>query len=124
MALRHPIQKEVYPSEAHKIRGSSAKMQNKGFKYKLYMYNYMEQLKTKIKRWGNSFGIVVPMDIIRKENLREDADVTVSIQTSHTITVGELMDLSIKLGVATKLKNVDTQKALREVDKAFWPEGD
>jgi antitoxin component of MazEF toxin-antitoxin module len=99
-------------------------MQNEGFKYKLYMYNYMEQLKTKIKRWGNSFGIVVPMDIIRKENLREDADVTVSIQTSRTITVGELMDLSIKLGVAKKLKNVDTQKALREVDKAFWPEGD
>ncbi|MEK6888907.1 MAG: AbrB/MazE/SpoVT family DNA-binding domain-containing protein [Nanoarchaeota archaeon] len=32
----------------------------------------MTQGEAKLKRWGNSFAIVIPVDIIQKEKLRED----------------------------------------------------
>ncbi len=82
----------------------------------------MEQINTKIKRWGNSFGIVVPMEIIKKEELKEDADVTVTIQTLHKMTGKDLMELGKKFGIAKKLKDIDVLKALKEVDRVFWPE--
>ena len=31
----------------------------------------MIEMESKLKRWGRSFGIVVPMDKIREENLSE-----------------------------------------------------
>ena len=82
----------------------------------------MEQISTKVKKWGNSFGIVLPINVIEKERIKEGTEITVTIQPKNKMTVGDLMNLSRELGLDKKLKNIDTQKALREVDKAFWPE--
>ena len=82
----------------------------------------MEQINTRIKRWGNSFGIVVPRDVIKKENLSENTEVTITIQTSRKMTGRDLMELGRKLGIAKKLQKTDIEKSLKEVDEAFWPE--
>ena len=82
----------------------------------------MEQINTKVKRWGNSFGVVLPIKIIEKENLKEGAEITITVQPKKKMTVGDLMKISREQGLDKKLKNTSTAKALREVDKAFWSE--
>ena len=37
----------------------------------------MIELKTKLKRWGNSFGIVVPISFVEKEGAKEGDEVTI-----------------------------------------------
>ncbi len=77
----------------------------------------MEQIHTKVRRWGNSFGIVLPMRVVEKENLKEGAEITITIKPKEITKVKDVFGILKK-----ELKDIDTQKALREVDKAFWPE--
>ena len=39
----------------------------------------MIEVEAKLRRWGRSFGVVVPMDVVRKERLVEDEDVRILI---------------------------------------------
>ena len=82
----------------------------------------MEQIKTTLKKWGNSFGIVVPMETINNENLKEGSEIIITIHQKKAMTVGDLMELGRKTGIAKKLKGMDTEKALKEVDRELWPE--
>lgn len=38
------------------------------------------QAKSKLKRWGNSYGIVVPKEIVEKEGLKEGELVEISVR--------------------------------------------
>jgi len=40
----------------------------------------MIELKTKLRKWGNSFGVVVPQKIIIEENAREGDEVFILIR--------------------------------------------
>ncbi len=77
----------------------------------------MEQVDVKVKRWGNSFGIILPVRVVEKENLSEGKEIIVTIQSKEKTKVKDVFGILKK-----ELSKVDTQKALREVDKAFWPE--
>ena len=81
----------------------------------------MEQIKTKIKRWGNSFGVVIPMEVVNKKGFKENSDVSVTIESNKRMTVGDVMGLARKF----KLKRKgNTQKILDEIDKELWPNGE
>lgn len=82
----------------------------------------MEKIKTKVRKWGNSFGIVIPAGVVNKEGIRENSEVSVTIEPEDKMTVGDLMKLSRKLGLSEKLKNINTQKVLDEIDKELWLE--
>jgi antitoxin component of MazEF toxin-antitoxin module len=43
------------------------------------------QAKSKLKRWGNSFGVVLPKDIVEKEGLREGEEVEISVRRASNI---------------------------------------
>jgi antitoxin component of MazEF toxin-antitoxin module len=43
------------------------------------------QAKSKLKRWGNSFGVVLPKDIVEKEGLREGEEVEISVRRASDI---------------------------------------
>ena len=58
----------------------------------------------------------------KTKNLKEGAEITVTLEHKKKTTVGDLMRISKELVLDKKLKNIDTEKALREVDKEFWPE--
>lgn len=36
--------------------------------------------KSKVKRWGNSFGVLVPKEIVEKEGLKEGEEVEISVR--------------------------------------------
>lgn len=81
----------------------------------------MEQIKTKLRRWGNSFGVVIPMEVINNKGIKENSEVSVTIESNDGMTVGEVIRLAKKF----KLKRKgDTQKILDEIDRELWPEED
>ena len=82
----------------------------------------MEQIDTKIRRWGNSYGIVIPRKIMDKQRLKEGSEIVLSVQSKNKMTVGDLMNLARKLNLAKKLQKINTQKALKEIDETFWQE--
>jgi len=87
------------------------------------MSNFMEQIKTKIRRWGNSFGVVIPKDIINREGLKEDNEVFLTLQPKKYTTVGDLMEMAKKFKLKRKSKKT-TQEIMDEIDRELWPEGE
>lgn len=41
--------------------------------------------KSKLKRWGNSFGVLVPKELVEKEGLREGEEVQISVSKTSDI---------------------------------------
>jgi len=72
----------------------------------------MIELKTKLRRWGNSFGIIVPQKILKeKPSLKENEEITVFIsQTKPNLK---------KLFGAHKFKK-STDQMMREIDKELY----
>lgn len=79
----------------------------------------MEQIKTKIKKWGNSFGVIIPVDIVNKQGLKENSEVSVMIEPNNRMTVGDVLDLAKKFKLK---KKGDTQQILDKIDEELWPE--
>lgn len=78
----------------------------------------MEQIKTKIRKWGNSFGIVLPKEILSKKNLKEGSEIEVILTEKSQSRVRDLFTLSNKNKKI--FRNKPTQKLMKEVDKEFW----
>ena len=38
------------------------------------------QARSKLRRWGNSYGVVIPKDIIEKEGLKKGEDIEISVR--------------------------------------------
>ncbi|MEK6859937.1 MAG: AbrB/MazE/SpoVT family DNA-binding domain-containing protein [Nanoarchaeota archaeon] len=67
------------------------------------------QTKTKIREWGNSFGIVIPRELVIKEGFRVDDSVTISIERNQTLE-----------NFFGKLKSkMDTQK-MKDESRRIW----
>lgn len=75
----------------------------------------MIELETKIRKWGNSFGIVVPFNKIKTENMQEGEEIT-------AILIKKKTNLR-KLWGAHKF-NKSTEQIMREIDKDLWPNGE
>lgn len=43
------------------------------------------QSKAKLKRWGNSYGVVVPKEMVEKEGLKEGEEVEISVRKASDI---------------------------------------
>ena len=71
----------------------------------------MMEIKTKTKKWGNSIGILIPKEAIRKENIKPDQEVTITISSKPITKVKDIFG-------TMKFKE-STDKLMREVDKEF-----
>ena len=36
-------------------------------------------METKLRKWGNSFGVVIPMDVVEREGMKEDETVRIIV---------------------------------------------
>ena len=73
----------------------------------------MIEIESKLKKWGRSFGIVIPMEKIKKENLSEKDKLRILITK-------EKNPLKKHFG-SFKFKR-STQEILDEGDKESWDE--
>jgi len=62
------------------------------------------QTKTRIKEWGNSLGVTIPKEIVIKENLRPNDQVTITITKKEILKdfFGKLKKVKIN---AQKMKD-------------------
>lgn len=73
----------------------------------------MIEFEAKLKRWGRSFGIVVPMDAIISTNLDENESIEVMITKKRNPLKETFGTIKIK---------ESTQEILDESDKESWDE--
>ncbi len=81
------------------------------------MYNYtvytMIEVKTKLRKWGNSLGIIISRKETMKENMKEGEQVTALIlKSGHPLE---------ELFGTLKFKK-STEAILRESDREAWDE--
>mgnify|MGYP006293692571 CR=1 FL=1 len=78
----------------------------------------MEQIKTKIRKWGNSLGIVLPKEIVSKKNLKEGSEINVFVQEKPQIRVKDLFEISNKNKKV--IRNKSTEELMKEIDREIW----
>ncbi len=76
----------------------------------------MEKINATIKKWGNSFGIILPKEIVNTENLKEGNEIEVLISSKNKTRAKDIF------GILKGRIKKDTAELLKEVDRDF--EGD
>jgi antitoxin component of MazEF toxin-antitoxin module len=78
------------------------------------MYNYMEKINTIVKKWGNSYGIILPKELVQSQELKEGARIDIIVQPRKKTKVKDIFGI-----LKGKLKK-DTDQIMDEVDKELW----
>lgn len=76
----------------------------------------MIEIKTKLRKWGNSFGIVVPLKAIENEKIREGDEITALISERKN-----KVDLKKLFNAKVKFKKT-TEEMMREIDRELYNE--
>jgi len=74
----------------------------------------MIEVKSKLRRWGNSFGIVIPLKAIIGEKVKEGDEVNVLLSKDKENVLKEIFG-------TFKFKK-STDKIMREIDKELYNE--
>ena len=74
----------------------------------------MIEIRTRLRRWGNSFGIVVPMAKVEKENIREGDEVFALVKKEKSNVLREMFG-------TFKFKK-STEEMMKETDKELYNE--
>ena len=72
----------------------------------------MVELRTEVKRWGNSFGLIIPNEIVRREKLKPKQKVTVLLLKESNV-------LKKTFGMAKKWKT-PTKQILKQTDRELY----
>ena len=75
----------------------------------------MEKTNLRVRKWGNSFGVVLPR-IISNQPVQEGMEIEVTIHPKNKTKVKDVF------GVMKGRFKKPTDKLLKEVDKEFWGE--
>ena len=73
----------------------------------------MLEVEAKVRKWGRSFGVVIPKDKVKKEGIKENETITLLI-TKKTNVLRETFG-------TMKFKK-STDEMMREIDKELWGE--
>jgi len=74
----------------------------------------MEQIKTTVKKWGNSFGIVLPKDTVKNNEIKEGSKIEIIIKTRDKTKVKDLFGI-----MKGKFKK-PVEQMMREIDEELW----
>jgi antitoxin component of MazEF toxin-antitoxin module len=78
----------------------------------------MEQVKVKVKKWGNSVGVILPKNVVDRERIKEGNEIIITIHSLKVMSVGDLEVLRKKFPL--KKSNKTTQKIMEWIDKDLW----
>jgi putative addiction module antidote len=71
----------------------------------------MEELTTKIRKWGNSYGIIIPQEILKRKNIKEGEKIDAIIIKRGNV-------LKETFGTAKFKKS--TEQMMKETDKELY----
>ena len=70
----------------------------------------MIEIKTKLRRWGNSFGVVVPLNKINQENIKEGEEVVILINKKKSNVLKETFGtFKFKKPVEQMMREIDEE---------------
>ena len=75
-----------------------------------------KMIKVKIKKWGNSYGIVIPKEVMKDENLKNNEEIEILIVKDSKKRFDELF------GSLKRELNKSTEQIMREIDRDLYPE--
>lgn len=75
----------------------------------------MIEIKSKLRRWGNSFGVVVPQRFIEGEKVKEGDEILIFMKKEE-----ESNPLKETFGTFKFKKSTD--KIMKEIDEELWKE--
>jgi len=73
----------------------------------------MENINTKVKKWGNSFGIILPAEIIKQNKIKEGTNIEIRLTTKNKTKARDIF------GILKEKLTRDTDDLLKEVDRDF-----
>jgi antitoxin component of MazEF toxin-antitoxin module len=76
----------------------------------LYGYNLLAKTRTKIQRWGDSLGVVIPSDLAKDMGFKPGDEVEVALRKSK-----DVLDLFGK----ARFSGIDTQK-IKDEARTGW----
>lgn len=74
----------------------------------------MIEVEARLRKWGRSFGVIIPMKKIKESNLKEGEELDLIIYKKKNPFVETF-------GILKKSK-IPTKKILKEIDKESWDE--
>lgn len=73
----------------------------------------MLEVEAKVRKWGRSFGVVIPKDKVKKEGIKENETITLLIAKKTNV---------LKETFGTMKFKKSTDEMMREIDKELWGE--
>ena len=73
----------------------------------------MLEVEAKVRKWGRSFGVVIPKEKIKEEGIKENETITLLIGKKKNVLKETFGTLKFKKS---------TDRMMREIDKELWPE--
>lgn len=73
----------------------------------------METKEVKVKKWGNSLGVILPREIVNKQKISEGATIKINVQTKDKTKAGDIF------GILKNEFKRSTEDILKEVDEDF-----
>jgi len=73
-------------------------------------------VKGKLKKWGNSFGVIIPKEIVQSENLKENQEIEFMIVKNNRNILRE------SFGTLKRTGNKSTEQMMRELDRELYPD--
>ena len=74
----------------------------------------MQKINTKVKKWGNSLGIILPRRIVSSEQIKEGSEINIIVESKNKTKVKDLFGI-----LKGKLKK-DTDEIMEEIDRELW----
>ena len=75
----------------------------------------MLEVEAKVRKWGRSFGVVIPKEKIREEGIKENETIKLFIAKRTNV---------LKETFGTFKFKKSTDEMMREIDKELWREED
>ena len=74
----------------------------------------MIEVEAKVRKWGRSFGVVIPKEKIIEQGIRENETVKLLLLKKNNV---------LKETFGTFKFKKSTEEMMREIDKELWHEG-
>jgi putative addiction module antidote len=71
----------------------------------------MEEIKVKLRKWGNSIGVVIPQEVLKNNNKKEGDEVTILMPKENNV-------LREMFGTLKAKKS--TEQIMKEIDKELY----
>ena len=72
----------------------------------------MEEIKVRLRKWGNSIGVVIPQEVLKNNNKKEGDEVTLLLPKQDANVLREMF--------GTLKTKKSTEQIMKEIDKELY----